>query len=117
MRLGTAVGLFVFALSAFAQGDRGTITGVISDPAGSVVAGAAVQAKNSATGVVFESASTATGNYNLGQLPIGTYEISVTVAGFKKYTRAGLTVQALQTLRVDVPLEIGSSAESVTVTE
>jgi hypothetical protein len=107
----------VFALSAFGQGDRGTITGVISDPAGSVVACASIEAKNSVTGVVFQSASTATGNYTLGQLPIGTYEINVTVPGFKKYTRAGLTVQALQTLRVDVPLEIGSSSESVTVTE
>jgi hypothetical protein len=109
--------LFVFSLSAFAQGDRGTITGVISDPAGAVVANAAVEAKNAETGVVFQSASTATGNYTLGQLPIGTYEISVTVAGFKKYNRSGLPVQALQTLRVDVALEVGSATESVTVTE
>jgi hypothetical protein len=118
MRLASAVAcLFLFGLTAFAQGDRGTITGVISDPAGAVVASASIEAKNSATGVVFQAASTATGNYTLAQLPIGTYEIAVTVSGFKKYTRAGLTVQALQTLRVDVGLEIGSSTESVTVTE
>jgi hypothetical protein len=118
MRLGSvAVCLFIFALTTFAQGDRGTITGVVSDPAGAVVANASIEAKNSETGVVFQSVSTATGNYTLGQLPIGNYEISVTVAGFKKYNRSGLTVQALQTLRVDVALEVGSATESVTVTE
>jgi hypothetical protein len=109
--------LFVFVLGAFAQGDRGTITGVISDPAGAVVANAAIEARNQATGVVSQAASTATGNYTLAQLPTGTYEINVNVGGFKKYTRTGLIVQALQTLRVDIPLEIGASTESVTVTE
>jgi carboxypeptidase family protein len=67
--------------------------------------------------VVLQSATTATGNYTIGQVPAGTYEISATVPGFKKYTRRGLTVQLLQTLRVDVTLEIGSSTQSVTVTE
>ena len=62
-------------------------------------------------------ATTATGNYTIGNLPSGTYEIDVTVAGFKKYVRTGLMVQELQTIRVDVALEIGSSTESVTVTE
>ena len=48
MRFRTAaVCLFVFSLTAFAQTDRGTITGVISDPAGAVVANASVEAKNS----------------------------------------------------------------------
>lgn len=117
MRLGIAVALFVFALTVFAQSDRGTITGVISDPAGAVVANAPIEAKNTQTGVVLQSATTATGNYTIGQVPAGTYEISATVPGFKKYTRSGLTVQSLQTLRVDVTLEIGSSTESVTVTE
>ena len=112
-----AVCLFVFALTTFAQSDRGTITGVISDPAGAVVANAAVEIKNAETGVVFDGLSTATGNYTIGQLPAGSYAVSVTVSGFKKYVRQGLTVQALQTLRVDIPLEVGSNAESVTVTE
>ena len=109
--------LFVFALGVFGQTDRGTITGVISDPTGAVVANASVEGKNTETGVVFQAASTATGNYTLGNLPSGAYEITVSVAGFKKYVRTGLAVQELQTIRVDVPLEIGASTESVTVTE
>src|SRR6202011_2019577 len=103
MRLGTAAAcLFVSTLSGFGQSDRGTITGVISDPAGAVVANAPIEGRNTQTGAVLQTGSTATGNYTLPQVPAGTYEISVTVPGFKKYTRGGLTVQSLQTLRVDV---------------
>jgi hypothetical protein len=77
------VGFFLFCLSAFGQGDRGNITGTVSDPAGAVVANAPIEAKNSDTGALYQAASTATGNYTLPQLPAGTYEISITVPGFK----------------------------------
>src|SRR5262249_11352754 len=60
---------------------------------------------------------TGTGNYTLPELPAGRYELSVSVPGFKKYLRQGLALQAAQTYRVDVTLEVGSAAESVTVTE
>jgi hypothetical protein len=108
--------LLLTALGAFAQGDRGTITGTILDPAGAVVAGAAVEAKNVATGTVYPATSTGTGNYTIPQLPAGRYEISVTVPGFKRYVRQGLTVEVAQTVRVDVPLEVGQAAEVLNVT-
>jgi hypothetical protein len=98
-----------------AQGDRGTITGEISDPAGAVVANAAIEARHIETGTVYPSQSTSTGNYTISQLPVGTYEVSVTVPGFKKFVRTGLTVQVAETLRVDIQLEVGASTESVTV--
>ena len=62
-------------------------------------------------------ASSATGNYTIPNLPTGTYQLSVTVPGFKKFVRAGLLIQAAQTIRVDVAMEVGSATESVTVTE
>ena len=74
----------LFLAPAVAQSDRGTITGTISDPAGAVIAGGAVQAKNVDTGAVYTAASTTTGNYNLSQLPTGNYELTVTVPGFKR---------------------------------
>ena len=97
--------MLLIAVSAFAQGDRGTITGTVGDPAGAVVAGAPVSARNVDTGAMYEAATTNTGNYTLPELPAGTYELSVTVPGFKKYVRQGLRVQVGQTLRVDVALE------------
>jgi len=99
----------------FAQSDRGTVTGTVTDPAGAVIASASIVARNIETGVTYQSATSATGNYTIAALPVGTYEVSVTVPGFKKYTRAGLQVGVAQTLRADVALEVGASTESVTV--
>ena len=118
MRALTLAGcVFWCASTLFAQGDRGTITGTIADPAGAVVASAPIQARNVETGSVYSAESSATGNYTLSQLPAGAYEVSATVAGFKKYVRQGLTVEVAQTLRIDISLEVGSATESVTVTE
>jgi hypothetical protein len=100
---------------AFAQGDRGTITGTVSDPAGAVVASAQIEAKNVDSGAVYSATTTAAGIYTLVQVPVGTYELSVTVPGFKKYVRQNIRVEVAQTIGIDVALEVGSAAESVTV--
>jgi hypothetical protein len=107
--------LFLAAAAVFPQSDRGTITGTISDPAGAVVASAAVEARNTETGATYPVQSSATGNYTIPQLPAGTYELTVTVPGFKKLVRPGLIIQAAQTIRVDATLEVGNATESVTV--
>src|SRR5262252_3039799 len=107
--------LFVCSAAAFAQSDRGTITGTISDPAGAVVANAAVEAKNQGTGAVYTAASTATGNYTIAQLPVGSYDLSVNVPGFKRYVRQGLVIEVAEVLRIDLALEVGAATESVTV--
>src|SRR5262245_26059428 len=116
MRSVFVLGVLFLTAIAFGQSDRGTITGTVSDPAGAVVANAPIQAKNTATGLSYEVATYTTGTYTIVQLPVGSYDLTVTVPGFKKYVRSGLTVQVAQTLRIDIPLEVGSSAESVTVT-
>src|SRR5580700_2683112 len=107
--------LSICAFAAFAQSDRGTITGTILDPAGAVIAGAMIDAKNVATGAVYPTASSDTGNYTIAQLPAGNYELTVTVPGFKKYVRGGLQVEVAANIRVDVGLEVGSASESITV--
>src|SRR5256885_7550082 len=91
--------LCALALVAFAQSDRGTITGTIADPAGAVVASAAIEVRNVETGAVYQVGSSATGNYTV-QVPAGTYEVTVNVAGFKKYVRQGIAVPVAQTLRI-----------------
>src|SRR5581483_5943763 len=116
MHVRVTLGFFLLAVVAFAQSDRGTITGTIADPAGAVVAGAPVAVRNVETGAVYEAGSSATGNYVVA-LPTGTYELSVTVAGFKKYVRPNLVVPVAQTLRIDVTLEVGAASESITINE
>src|ERR1700730_12018724 len=108
---------FLFCVAAFAQSDRGTITGTIGDPAGAVVAAAAVEAKNVENGTVYRAASSATGNYTLSQLPAGTYEMSVNVPGFRRFVRQNIVVSVAGTLRIDIELEVGANTESVTVTK
>src|ERR1700732_4384099 len=111
-----AIWLLVFAAAVFAQSDRGTITGTITDPGGLVIANAPVEVRNVDTGAAYQVGSSATGNYVV-QVPTGAYEMSVTVSGFKKYVRQNMVVPVEQTLRVDIALVLGSSSESVTITE
>ena len=99
-----------------AQSDRGTITGTVSDPAGAVVPNAPIEAKSTTTGSVYKVSASATGNYTISELPVGTYEISVTAAGFKKAVRTGVEVAAYTTFRVDFGLQVGAATESVTIT-
>ena len=54
---------------AFAQGDRGTITGTVTDPSGAVIVGAKVIAENSETHNIMETTTTSTGNFTLAQVP------------------------------------------------
>ncbi len=105
----------LLSIAAFGQSDRGTITGTVSDPAGAVVANAAIEIKNAETGVVSQSTTTATGNYTIAQVPPGPYEMTVTAAGFKKYIRQNIAVGVAQTVRLDVALEVGATTESITI--
>jgi hypothetical protein len=117
MRYFVKLSLFVcLALTAFAQGDRGTITGTVSDPAGAVVPAAAISAKNTDTGATYDSVTTATGNFTLNSLPPGLYDVTVSAAGFSKSVQQGLRVNVAMTIRVDVVLKIGASTESITIT-
>jgi hypothetical protein len=112
----TVLSMFLLcALAAFAQSDRGTITGTISDPVGAVVAAATIEARNTETGAVYPVASSGTGNYTIVELPAGTYELTVSSPGFKKFIGPGLIVQAAQTIRVDATLDVGNATESVTI--
>ncbi len=114
-RIFVAASFCLIAWAAFAQSDRGTITGTVTDPAGAVVPAVTIEAQNMSTGSIYQAATTGTGNYTLAQLPVGSYQLSVSVPGFKKYTRTGITVMVAQTLRIDIILEVGSINETVTV--
>ena len=111
----TALLFLTFTPLAFGQGGTGTITGTVSDPTGLAVAGATVQATNAETGGVYTAATTAAGNYTVPNLPVGTYGLSVMVQGFKTYTHPNLTIAAAQTLKEDIPLQVGATTESITV--
>ncbi len=102
-------------MSALAQSDRGTLTGTVSDPAGATVPSASVTVSNMATGALYTSVTTATGNYTVPALPAGRYSLTIGAQGFSQYVQEGITIQVAQTARVDVVLKIGATSESVTI--
>src|SRR6266478_645704 len=75
--------LILFLLiPANAQTFRGAINGTVTDPSGAVVPGAQVKATNKATSIDYTSESTSDGHFVFQDLPVGTYDVSVTANGF-----------------------------------
>src|SRR5690242_3681075 len=106
----------VLTVVAFAQNDRGTITGEISDQGNAVVPSAIIVAKNTDTGVESKTVASGTGNYTIPSLPAGRYVLTVEAPGFKKAVHSDIEVQVAQTARIDVKLQVGSVSDTVTVT-
>jgi hypothetical protein len=73
------------AASVLAQGLTGQITGTVTDSGGGVMPGATVSIKNAGTNQVRESVTGADGAFTFPDLLAGTYDITVSVQGFKTY--------------------------------
>ncbi len=95
----------------------GSISGTVKDPSGAVVPKATVTATNAETGVKQVVRTNDAGAYSFPTLPVGHYDVDITVDGFKPYRRASISVDVNSALLVDATLELGESSEGVTVTE
>lgn len=98
-----------------AQTSRGTVSGVITDPTGAVVANAKVSLIQKETGVEREAATNAAGIYRFDAVNLGTYQLKVMAQGFSNAMIDGIEVRANQTSSQDFKLEIGSGKEVVEV--
>jgi hypothetical protein len=103
------------AVSLSAQTFRGTILGTITDPSGAVVAGASVTVKNAGTGLERTTQTSADGSYALPELPIGTYTVTVTLAGFQTFQANGVTLDVATERRVDAAMKTGQVSTKVEV--
>ena len=99
-----------------AQQPTGGIEGTVSDPQGAVVSGATVAARDVATNLTRSVKAGDDGHYRVSQLPPGNYEVKVTAPNFKSTVVSGIKVDVGANASVDVKLEIGGAAETVTVT-
>jgi hypothetical protein len=119
-RIPTTLTLIAFALLftglAFAQGQVGTLNGTVTDPAGAVVPGAAVVARNVSTGVETSTTTTNSGTYTIPYLPAATYTVRVTALGFRTATAENVTLRVAQIQTADIKLEVGAVTEQVLVT-
>jgi hypothetical protein len=114
-----AVGVFVSLLIAgasWAQTNRGTITGIVTDPSGAVVPGVAINVTNTATGVANNVTTNESGVYTVPMLPAGIYKLSAEKTGFKKNEHSGILVQVGETVRLDFALTVGQETQIVEVT-
>ncbi len=114
--LGVWVFFCVFALSAFAQFDTGTIAGTVTDPSGAVVAQAQVTITNMGTSIQKTLATDSGGNFVASALPFGTYVVSAKANGFveTKSRQITLTVDAM--VHVNVALSVAGTQQEVEVT-
>lgn len=109
----------VLALSAvflYAQQDRATIVGTVTDPSGAVVPEVKVSIIQTTTNLKIETRTNESGQYRAPNLPIGDYRVEFEAAGFKKSVRDGIRLSIQDVARVDARLEVGATTESLTVT-
>ena len=112
-----ALALLVTSISitAIAQQTNGTIVGNVTDTTGAVVAAAKVTATQAATNTVRTTVSDSAGEFTLPSLPVGTYSLSVEIAGFESQRAEGIVLDASQTARQDFKMSVGQVNQTVAV--
>jgi len=107
--------LVFFAPRIAAQGLFGTVSGVVTDPSGAVVPGAAVKVTNIQTNVVTTLTTNNVGAYNATSLNPGVYDVQADARGFKTAVVKGITLEVSANRRVDFVLEVGATTQVVEV--
>src|SRR5713101_5155939 len=104
---------------AFAQTSTATATilGVVKDTSGALIPGVSIAVKHTETGLTRNAISSESGDYNVPLLPVGAYELTTTMPGFKQQLRSGINLVVGQQAVINLTLEVGAAAEQVTVTE
>ena len=105
----------LFTRLAAAQTSTSQISGTVTDPSAAVLPAATVTLINEATGITQKQSVTQSGVYAFQSIPIGVYTIKVEATGFKTAARTGNAVQVNTPAIVNVQMEVGAAAESISV--
>ena len=107
----------VSALTASAQsGTTGTLNGVVRDTTGAVLPGVSITLRNVDTGLNRSTATDDAGRWTVPALPVGNYEITYELTGFKKLVHSGVAVEAAVPRTAEARLEVSGGSETVNVT-
>lgn len=112
---------FLFALliflpvASFAQQTLGWIDGTVTDSTGGVLQNVAVKAHNAATNLTVTAQTKADGSFHIPDLPIGTYEVTFTMNGFKTANYPHVLVQGNRTATLNAQMQPGTVTSTVTV--
>jgi hypothetical protein len=103
-------------MSARAQQTLGAINGTVTDASNAVVPQAQVQAKNLGTGLTVNATTQNDGSYDIVDLPIGTYSVTITKQGFKTEVHSNILVRGNLATTVNAVLQPGEVSTTVEVT-
>jgi Carboxypeptidase regulatory-like domain len=107
--------LLVVTFCGVALAQNGSITGTVKDPSGAAISGAAVVIASPERGINRQTTTNSAGDYNESALSPGSYNVTVTATGFKKYQAKEVKLDVGEKARVDVSLEVGSISTEVIV--
>ncbi|HEY1679877.1 MAG TPA: carboxypeptidase regulatory-like domain-containing protein [Candidatus Sulfotelmatobacter sp.] len=93
----------------------GSVLGVVRDPSQAVLKGARIRITNVETNLSRETVSAEDGSYRFLALPVGTYTLNASLAGFQQFNATDIVLKVNDELRVDIPLHIGNVKEEVTI--
>ena len=100
---------------AFGQTTFATLTGIVTDSAGGVIPGAAVEARHILSNYRYPTTTNQVGHYTLGQLREGEYVLRVQIPGFKEFVAQNIQLAAQDLRRIDIRLELGPIEAAVEV--
>jgi len=106
---------FFCSLPAVAQLNQGSLVGHVTDNTGAVIAKAQITVHNIDTGVVVKGVSSEVGEFRFPALPLGTYDVSVSMPGFKTARFARVVVELNTAATVDAILQVGGASDTVTI--
>src|SRR6267143_7284535 len=103
----TVLTLCLFAASAFAQSNQGSLVGTVVNQQGAVVSSATVVVTDNATGKERTMQTTGEGTFIFPQLEVGLYTVKITATGFKSYTATQLKIDVAKSYTLNAALEPG----------
>ena len=106
--------ILLISSAAFGQA-TGLITGTVHDSTGAVIQGADVALTDVARTTQLTTVTNAEGNYFFAGLGSGTYDLTISASGFKKFQARGVRLEVAEKARVDVTLEVGAVTSEITV--
>jgi Carboxypeptidase regulatory-like domain/TonB dependent receptor len=114
--LAALLGVFLISLSAFSQGNQGTILGGVFDQTGGAIAGATVTLIDVARGSTRALTTDGAGEYLAASLTPGTYTVRAEAKGFRTVEHTGVLVEVGQNIRIDLVVQPGEQTQTITVT-
>ena len=110
-----SVAFVTLAAAAYGQAVDGSISGLVTDVRGAVIAGASITVTDQDRNTTFAVTSNDSGFYEVSQLPIGKYRISVSKPGFSTHVTEAFLLGAEQKGSVNITLGVGTTATEITV--